>query len=339
MVTKRTPGIKGRGVVGFAPASYPGTVPSPHEVPVLVAADSPSFFGLEPARCAYAGARAAVYTAPFEGAVSYGLGASKGPAAILEASCQVELFDHELGLTPADAGIASVDLDRVHRPLETFEDVVAHIDATLPRLLADGKFPVLLGGDHSVVPPTIRHYLARYPELGIFHVDAHADLRDSYDDNRDSHACAMRRILDHPVRQVASIGIRNLSEEEWLYLKGEDRLRVVWGGGQMKSPAEWRAEVVQAIEALPRHVLITFDVDGLDPSVVPGTGTPEPGGLSWQQALWALDQLFQRREVVGADLNELAPLEGQHVSEFAIAKLLYRLIGLRVRSDQRPPRS
>ena len=306
---------------------------------MLVVSDPSSFFGLEPAQTEYANARAAIYTAPYEGAVSYGEGASRGPSAILEASCQVELFDHEIELTAADFGIASVDLSVVHTPFETFDDVVAHVDATLPRLLADGKFPVLLGGDHSVVPPTIRHYLEHYPDLGIFHFDAHADLRDSYEGNPDSHACAIRRVLDHPVKRVVSVGIRNLSRDEWDFLKGEDRVTIVWGGARMKSAAEWRAEIVAAIESLPRHVLVTFDVDGLDPSVVPGTGTPEPGGLSWQQALWALEQLFNRRDVVGADLNELAPIHGQQVSEFAVAKLLYRLIGLRVRADMRSARA
>lgn len=287
------------------------------------------FFDLVPEQRDYATARAAVFGVPFEGAVSYGGGAARGPRAVLEASPQVETFDHELGMSPCERGIVGVGGEGFDTPLLDFDAVRAHIDRTLPRLIADGKFPIMIGGDHSVVPPVIPHYLKAYPELGILQLDAHADLRDAYDDNPNSHACAIRRSLDNPIKQVTSIGIRNISKEEWDYLQSESRITVVWGGSRMVAAADWQEEVRRAIAKLPRHVYLTIDVDGLDPAIMPATGTPEPGGLSWQQAMFCLDELFKNHEVVGMDVNELAPIEGLHAPDFLVAKLIYRAIGLR----------
>lgn len=287
------------------------------------------FYGLPADQSDYRQAKAAVFTAPFEGAVSYGAGTSEGPAAVLEASQQVELFDHELGWSPCEVGIATIEADQVGRPLGSFEEVQATIDRVLPRLLADGKFPVLIGGDHSVMPPVIPHYLTQYPELGILQIDAHADLRSEYDDNPNSHACAIRRALDHPLQHVTSVGIRNISAEEWEWLQEQRNLSVVWGGSRMVSESDWQAEVRAAIAKLPRHVYLTIDVDGLDPSIMPSTGTPEPGGMSWQQACFVLAELFGTREVVGMDVNELAPIASLHGPDFLVAKLIYKAIGLK----------
>lgn len=288
-----------------------------------------SFYGLSAAQSDYARARAAIFTAPFEGAVSYGHGTARGPSAILEASQQVELFDHELGFSPCDYGIATVEAEAIAQPLVTFEAVRAGIDRVLPKLLHDDKFPVLIGGDHSVMPPVIPHYLAKYPELGLFQIDAHADLREQYDDNPNSHACAVRRALDHPIRHVASVGIRNISAEEWEWYARQSHLSVVWGGSRMVSDSDWQEEVRSAIAKLPRHVYLTIDVDGIDPSVMPSTGTPEPGGLSWPHTVFALSELFATREVVGMDVNELAPIESLHGPDFLVAKLIYKAIGLK----------
>lgn len=287
------------------------------------------FFGLPDEQSDYRHAQAAVFTTPFEGAVSYGHGTSEGPAAVLEASQQVELFDHELGWSPCDVGIATVEPEQVSKPLGSFEEVKATIDRLLPRLLADDKFPILIGGDHSVMPPVIPHYMAKYPELGILQIDAHADLRSEYDDNPNSHACAIRRALDHPLRHVTSVGIRNISAEEWTWLQEQQNLSIVWGGSRMVSESDWQAQVRAAIAKLPRHVYLTIDVDGLDPSIMPSTGTPEPGGLSWQQACFVLSELFGTREVVGMDVNELAPIASLHGPDFLVAKLIYRAIGLK----------
>lgn len=289
------------------------------------------FFDLPDTQSDYRLAKAAVFTTPFEGAVSYGQGTSEGPRAVLEASRQVELFDHELGYSPCDVGIATLEPEQIGRTLSTFDEVRATIDRVLPRLLADGKFPVLIGGDHSVMPPVIPHYMARYPDLGLLQIDAHADLRSAYDDNPNSHACAVRRALDHPLAHVTSIGIRNLSAEEWEWLQQQHQLSIVWGGSRMVNQQDWQDEVRAAIEKLPRHVYLTIDVDGLDPAIMPSTGTPEPGGLSWQQACFVLSELFARREVVGMDVNELAPIASLHGPDFLVAKLIYKAIGLKFR--------
>jgi agmatinase len=179
------------------------------------------------------------------------------------------------------------------------------------------------------MPPVIPHYLAKYPELGLFQIDAHADLRDEYDDNPNSHACAIRRAHDHPIAHSVGVGIRNISAEEWEWFKNQTNLTMVWGGSRMVSDEAWKEEIRQAIAKLPQHVYLTIDVDGLDPSIMPSTGTPEPGGLSWQQACFTLQELFTTRTVVGMDVNELAPIETLHGPDFLIAKLIYKAIGFK----------
>lgn len=285
------------------------------------------FLGLPAEQSALATAACAVFAVPYEGAVSYGTGAAQGPMAILEASQQVELFDHELGWSPCDVGIATLEPERWDDVLESDTEVRATLDRLLPGLLAAGQFPIMLGGDHSVMPPALPHYLAHYPELALVQIDAHADLRDQYDDNPHSHACAVRRALDHPLREVLAIGVRNISAEEWEWAHGQERIRTIWGGSRMISDEAWRQEVLQAIALLPRHVYLTLDVDGLDPSLMPSTGTPEPGGLTWQQVCFVLETLFRSVTVVGMDVNELAPIPSLHGPDFLVAKLIYKAIG------------
>ncbi len=292
---------------------------------------NPTFFGLDPELSHYGTSRAAVFGLPFGASVSYGRGAEKGPSAILEASQQVELFDHELGFNPCDAGIATVAPELLDSLLDTHEAVKAAIARVLPPLLDDGKFPVMLGGDHSVTPPMIAVLRDRYPSLGILQIDAHADLRDSYDEDPESHACAIRRALDHGISHVVGVGIRNLSEPEWEFLQAQTNLTEVWGGTWLKPWDAFCAEVDQAISKLPSHVYLTIDVDGLDPSIMPSTGTPEPGGLTWQHVCYVLDRLFGSRTVVAMDINELAPIEKLHGPDFLVAKLMYRAIGLKFR--------
>lgn len=288
-----------------------------------------TFFGLDPELSAYASSRAAVFGMPFGASVSYGRGAEKGPAAIMEASQQVELFDHELGFNPCDAGIATVAPELLEQSLGSHAEVKAAIARILPKLLDDGKFPIMLGGDHSVTPPMIEIIRARYPELGVLQIDAHADLRESYDDDLESHACAMKRALDHSLTHLVGVGIRNLSEPEWEYLHSQKKITEVWGGSWLKPWDEFCADVDLAISQLPEHVYLTIDVDGFDPSIMPSTGTPEPGGLTWQHGCYVLSQLFTSRTVVGMDINELAPIAHLHGPDFLVAKLLYRAIGLK----------
>lgn len=294
-----------------------------------------TFFGLDADLSAYASARAAIFGIPFGASVSYGRGAEKGPSAILEASQQVELFDHELGFNPCDAGIATVAPEMLDATLSTHADVKEAIARILPPLLDDGKFPIMLGGDHSVTPPMIELIRARHPRMGVLQIDAHADLRDSYDEDPESHACAMRRALDHDLSHLVAVGIRNLSEPEWEYLQGQSAITTVWGGAWMKPWDAFCAEVDLAIARLPEHVYLTIDVDGLDPSIMPSTGTPEPGGLSWQQVCYVLTRLFESRTVVAMDINELAPIADLHSPDFLVAKLLYRAIGLKFQGDLR----
>ena len=292
-----------------------------------------TFFGLDPELSAYGPSRAAVFGLPFGASVSYGRGAEKGPAAILEASQQVELFDHELGFNPCDAGIATVAPELLEAALESHEAVREAVARILPALLDDGKFPVMLGGDHSVAPPMIAVLRERYGELGVLQIDAHADLRDSYDEDAESHACAMRRALDHDLTHLVAVGIRNLSEPEWDFLQAQTNISTLWGGTWLKPWDDFRADVDAAIARLPENVYLTIDVDGLDPSIMPSTGTPEPGGLSWQHVCYVLERLFASRTVVAMDINELAPITQLHGPDFLVAKLMYRAIGLKFKAQ------
>jgi agmatinase len=184
-----------------------------------------------------------------------------------------------------------------------------------------GKMPVVLGGEHSLSAGTVRAALLKYPKLSVLQFDAHADMRDRYLDSRYSHACVMRRVRE--MAPAASVGIRSFSEEEAQQL----RMRPV----PMWSPRQFRAlegDWTPILASLSDEVFITFDLDALDPGIVPGTGTPEPGGLDWYEAVDLLARVASKRHIVGFDMVELSPIPGQVASDFLAARLTYRMIGL-----------
>lgn len=266
--------------------------------------------------CAYAEARAVILPVPFEGTVSYGTGTSRGPEAIIRASGQVELYDEETGNEPIDRfGVHTLSPVDVDYSAEGLNDSLTQVAG---RHMDNGKFVLSLGGEHSITPGLVRAHAKRYPGLGVLQIDAHSDLRESYHDNRYSHASAMARSIEYA--PVTAVGIRSSCKEE-LPLMNSGRYRVF-----PARTTDLCSDTARILETLPENVYLTFDIDGLDPSIVPGTGTPEPGGLQWYETLALLKAVAENRRIVGSDIVEVIPLPGSEISEFTAARLAYKIL-------------
>lgn len=265
-------------------------------------------------------ARAVVIPFGLEASVSYGSGTAAGPAAILAASHQLELFDEELWREPyLDYGIAAIPAPDIAQPLEA---ALAQLAVLVEQVLDSGRFPVVLGGEHSLTAGAIRPFAASYKDLVVLQFDAHADLRDGYLGEKYSHASAMRRVLDHAHVELVSVGIRAISKEEADYVDAHpNRVHIFWG----KDQASWDIEKIVA-PLKGRPIYVTFDIDGLDGAVMPATGTPTPGGLSYLHALSILRRAAEVGTIVGADVVELAPLPGLHVYDYTAAALTYKIM-------------
>ncbi len=280
------------------------------------------FAGIEDEFAAYPKARAVVLPVPLERTTTYARGTHRGPQAIIEASMNMETYDEELGLETyrAIGGIAT--LAEMATEDGELENVLAHIHTAMLGLLDDGKFPVLLGGEHSLTPPAVAAAAHKFSGLSVLQIDAHADLRESYQGNRNSHACAMRRVLE--TCPAVQVGIRSLSAEEASAIPTL-KTRIFWAKDIVGRPVrEWADEVVSNLSP---HVYLTIDLDGLDPSIMPATGTPEPGGLSWEQVTALLQTVAAQRAIVAMDVVELLPTAGMHAADFLAAKLIYRTLG------------
>lgn len=265
------------------------------------------FLEIEPAYYDASKAKFVIIPCPHEATVSYGRGTRRGPAAILRASQQVETFDHELGYEPYRKGLIYT---LPPSPVNALQSTVA-------RVIKNNQLPVILGGEHSLTPFAVKPLAEKYQELSVLQLDAHADLRDSYRGKKESHACAMRRVIS--LCPVVQAGIRSISSEEYAWAKASGQLaKIHWSG---------KLDVGRIVRQLKKQVYITIDVDVFDPAVIPATGTPEPGGLFWPDMLLVLKAVCAQREVVGFDLVELAPRKGEIVSAFTAAKLIYKLIG------------
>jgi agmatinase len=265
-------------------------------------------------------ARFVVLSLPYEVTTSYGKGTKFGPGAIIEASRNMELYDEELAFEPCRAGIHTAGDLLFHDTapeamVETVEEAVRHY-------LDLGKTVVCLGGEHNLTYPIVKAHMHRRPAMGVVQIDAHADLRDSYEGSEHNHACAMRRVASL-TRKLAQVGIRSLSREESEFLKAEGSWKVVWARDAAGSD-DWVDEV---IASMPPEVYLTVDIDGFDPSLVPSTGTPEPGGLTWYPTLAFLKRLCAERRVVGFDLMELSPDRSRPAPDFLAARLVYKLMG------------
>lgn len=265
-------------------------------------------------------ARAVVIPYGLEASVSYGGGTANGPAAMIEASHQVELFDEEFWREPfRDYGVATLQPADIPSDIPT---ALEGLEGQTRAVLDADRFPIVFGGEHAITPGAIRPFLDRFEDLIILHFDAHADLRDGYEGEHFSHASAIRRVLDHPTVSIVSVGIRNISAEEIPFFEGNrHRITIHWG----KDRPAWNVENIVA-PLNKRPIYLTFDLDGFDASVMPATGTPEPGGLFWDDAMAIIRAAANIGAIVGADINELAPIEGFHGPNFLAAKLAYKIL-------------
>ncbi|MHC4380935.1 MAG: agmatinase, partial [Planctomycetota bacterium] len=268
---------------------------------------------------------------PYEATTTYKAGTANGPDAILDASRQVEFYDEWLEDEARRFGVRTLAPLVSDAGPRHFADV---LEEAVGRELDAGHFPLVLGGEHSISLGPIRAALARHPELVVLHLDAHPDMRDHYEGTHHGHGCVMRRVFDLGAR-IHSFGLRAISPEERDFLPTQDT--VTWVTARTLLPLSGPERVDRILADLPDGPLwLSWDVDGLDPALVPSTGTPEPGGLDWYTVSELLARLDRdRRRIVGAELVELLPQDGQHASDFACARLAHRMLLAGLRSMER----
>ncbi|MFC1559806.1 agmatinase [Candidatus Margulisiibacteriota bacterium] len=262
---------------------------------------------------AYNKARFVVVPVPYEATTTYGKGTMNGPGAILKASGHVEWYDHELDSEPCRAGI------HTQKPIETtLREHYGKILRSVKKILDDGKIPVLLGGEHSIAVPAVSACKEKYKNLSVLQFDAHADLKDEYEGSKFNHGCVMRRVLE--ICPAVQVGVRSMDIEERDFARNTGQ----WGKIHFAEKLELAEKVVSQ---LSDEVYISFDVDVLDPSIMPSTGTPEPGGLDYYEVLDIVRLVAQKKKVVGFDVTELSPIKGLIYPDFVAAKLTYKFIG------------
>jgi len=282
-----------------------------------------TFLGLDEAASDFDRARAVVLPVPYESTTSYGGGAGSGPAAILDASRYIELYDQELDSEPSAAGIATLPALQLTGggPAAAMRELRTAYD----RLLDAGpdKFVITLGGEHSISAPPIQSWVERLggERLTVLQFDAHTDLRPEYEGTPHSHAAVMYQVHDDV--DIVAVGIRALTGDEARLARSSPNIEIYYAD-DLHADDRWMDRVV---DRLTGNVYITFDVDCFDPSLVPSTGTPEPGGMTWYPVLQLLRRVFQTANVRAADVVELAPIPGLHAPDFLVAKLIYKMIG------------
>ncbi len=255
-----------------------------------------------------------------ERTVSYGSGTKNGPKEIIKASHQVELYDEELNCEPyKKIGIKTLKPFKIEKDIKKALNKISKINN---EILDKKLFPMTFGGEHSITPGCIAPFAKKYKNICLLHFDAHADLRESYNGEKFSHASAIKRCLDYKNISLISFGIRNISQSEISFLKkNSSRINIFWA----KDKNKWNLNKFKKM-IKNKTVYLTFDVDGLDSSIMPATGTPEPGGLFWDEALKIIKIAAKNSNIVGADINELSPIKGLNSCNFLVAKLAYKIL-------------
>jgi agmatinase len=284
------------------------------------------FGGTTPTTTDFENARVVILPIPLDRTTSYVPGTRGGPHEILVASSHMELWDEETGTDVHSIGIFT--LPEMEFPFATMDEVIDEIRRVAAEIVNRGKFPMVLGGEHSITGPIVAAVAAKHKKLSVLQIDAHADLRDTYMGTPHNHACAMRRALDNA--STVQVGIRSLSPEEAAAIPSLDAK--IFYDYNMRQDPNWMDRVV---ESLADNVYITIDADGLDPAIMPAVGTPEPGGLSWYETLGLLRRVIEKKHVVGCDLVELCPMPGNVAPNFLCAKLLYKILSYRFGADVR----
>jgi agmatinase len=277
-----------------------------------------NFLGIPEEFSSFDKSRVVILPVPYESTTSYQAGTRDAPHEIVWASRNVELYDEELGKETYRIGIHT--LEEMIPVLGNADAMMEELYSVSRQIVQSGKFQVTLGGEHAITSPLVKAHLERWPSLAVLQIDAHADLRDSFEGCKHSHASALRRVVE--MCPVVHVGIRNISLEEVQALPTL-RSKIFYMKDIEKDP-DW---FVHVVDELPEHVYFTIDIDGMDSSLMPSTGTPEPGGLTWRNLMDLTRELTHRRNVVGMDLVELCPQVGVKGPNFLCAKLIYKILG------------
>lgn len=317
--------MAGRGNTGPALSAPPGVPP---ELAELSWELPHTFLGLDEVGGAFETSAAVILPVPYESTTSWGSGTRRGPRAIIESSRYVELHDQEFDCEPGSVlgvhTLPSLELTRAGA-----KPAMQELGRAYGRVadVCGDRFLVMLGGEHSISSPAVLAQAERHEErLTVLQMDAHADLRGEFEGTRDSHASAMARVLGRA--DVCAVGVRGVSQEEVDVSRAHGGSTLIWAD-EMWADDSW---MDRAMDALGPKVYLTFDVDYFDPSLVPSTGTPEPGGGDWYTTLRFLKRVFAERDVIAADVVELAPTPGLHAPDFMVAKLVYKIISYRFQS-------
>jgi agmatinase len=277
-----------------------------------------NFAGLSDKLSSLKRSKVVVIPVPYEATTSFVSGTRRGPLAIIEASTHMELFDDEIKKEIASIGIHT--LDQLEPVTSNPESMIERVEEVVSRVISSNKFPVVLGGEHSITLGIVKALKNRYSEIGVVQFDAHADLRDTYQGSKFSHACVGRRICE--TSQLTQVGVRSLCKEEFDFLKHSKTYSYF-----ARDILEHKGRIEDLIENLPADIYITIDLDVLDPSIMPSVGTPEPGGFVWYEMIHLLKLLTERKNIVGFDIVELCPQPVNPGPDFLAAKLCYKLLG------------
>lgn len=277
-----------------------------------------NFAELEDEISNYETSKVIILPVPYERTTTYVKGTAKGPQAIIDASRNMELYDEELDKNTSKIGICTLKELEINEKPELMVNIVRD---TIKRLIDNKKFPVIIGGEHSITPGCVKAFAQKINDFSVLQLDAHADLRDKYEGSKYSHACPMRRVLEIN-KSLVQIGIRSLSPEEADFIK-QNNMKIFWAK-DISDNDKWFNE---AISKLAKNVYITLDLDVFDPSILSSTGTPEPGGLGYYQVLRFLKKVFEQKNVVGVDVVELCPNENNVSPDFTTAKVIYKMVG------------
>jgi len=273
-----------------------------------------NFLGLEDQN--YKKSRVVIFPVPYSSTTFWKSGTKEGPLAIIEASRHLELYDSELKKDPSRMGIFT--LEQLEPSKNSPKETITTIKKVIREIIRDGKFPFMIGGEHSITSGAILAFYQKFSaNFSILHIDAHTDSRDEYEGTKWHHACAMRRARDLGIK-VTHVGIRSISEEETEYFKRK-KINTIFFAPQLP--------VGKIISTLKKNVYLTFDLDAFDISIMPSVGSPEPGGLGWYEALHLIREVSKKRKVIGADAVELCPIPGISAPDFLAAKLIYKIIG------------
>jgi agmatinase len=282
--------------------------------------------GATPTTTDFDRARVVILPLPLDRTTSYVPGTRNGPHEILVASSHMELWDEETQSDVHDIGIFT--LPEMEFPFATMDEVIQEIRRVATEIVSRGKFPVVLGGEHSITAPVVAAVASKYAGLSVLQIDAHADLRESFMGTPHNHACAMRRVLEYA--RATQVGIRSLSPDE--AAAAPTLPTEIFYDYNMRQDADW---IERVVDSLGENVYITIDCDGFDPAIMPSVGTPEPGGLTWYEGLALLRRVIESRRVVGCDIVELCPLPGVVAPNFLCAKLLYKILCYRFGGERR----